>query len=42
MGRRPEQPAADIELNDADLAQVREILPEGSHGSRYPAEMMPS
>ena len=34
--------AADVELTDADLARVQEILPEGSYGSRYPAEMMPA
>jgi aryl-alcohol dehydrogenase-like predicted oxidoreductase len=33
--------AADIELTGEDLARVREILPEGSFGSRYPAMMMP-
>jgi aryl-alcohol dehydrogenase-like predicted oxidoreductase len=33
--------AADIEVTDEDLARVREILPDGSHGSRYPAVMMP-
>jgi aryl-alcohol dehydrogenase-like predicted oxidoreductase len=33
--------AADVELSDADLARVQEILPEGAFGSRYPAEMMP-
>jgi aryl-alcohol dehydrogenase-like predicted oxidoreductase len=33
--------AADIELTPDDLARVQEILPEGSFGSRYPAEMMP-
>jgi len=33
--------AADVELADADLERVQEILPEGSYGSRYPAEMMP-
>jgi aryl-alcohol dehydrogenase-like predicted oxidoreductase len=33
--------AADVELTDEDLARVREILPEGSHGHRYPAQMMP-
>jgi aryl-alcohol dehydrogenase-like predicted oxidoreductase len=33
--------AADVELSGADLARVQEILPEGSYGSRYPAEMMP-
>ena len=33
--------AADVELTADDLARVQEILPEGSHGSRYPAEMMP-
>lgn len=32
--------AADIELDDEDLARVLEILPEGSYGDRYPAQMM--
>jgi aryl-alcohol dehydrogenase-like predicted oxidoreductase len=33
--------AADIALTDEDLARVRQILPNGSHGTRYPAELMP-
>ncbi len=33
--------AVDVELTADDLARVHEILPEGSYGSRYPAEMMP-
>jgi aryl-alcohol dehydrogenase-like predicted oxidoreductase len=33
--------AADVTLGDEDLARVHAILPDGSHGSRYPAEMMP-
>jgi aryl-alcohol dehydrogenase-like predicted oxidoreductase len=33
--------AADVQLMDADLTRVQEILPEGSFGSRYPVEMMP-
>ncbi len=33
--------AAEVKLTDADLTRVHEILPEGSYGSRYPAEMMP-
>jgi aryl-alcohol dehydrogenase-like predicted oxidoreductase len=33
--------AVDIELTDDDLARVNEILPKGSYGNRYPAEMMP-
>ena len=33
--------ALDVELTEEDLARVQEILPEGSYGSRYPAEMMP-
>jgi aryl-alcohol dehydrogenase-like predicted oxidoreductase len=33
--------AADVTLTDEDLARVHEILPEGSYGNRYPAEMMP-
>ena len=28
-------------LTEDDLARVHEILPEGSFGGRYPAEMMP-
>jgi len=32
--------AADIKLDDEDLARVLEILPEGSYGDRYPAQMM--
>ena len=34
--------AADITLSDADLARVREILPYGSAGGRYPAARMPT
>jgi aryl-alcohol dehydrogenase-like predicted oxidoreductase len=33
--------AADIELTREDLARVGEILPDGSFGNRYPAEMEP-
>jgi aryl-alcohol dehydrogenase-like predicted oxidoreductase len=33
--------AADVELTAENLARVQEILPNGSYGSRYPAEMMP-
>jgi aryl-alcohol dehydrogenase-like predicted oxidoreductase len=33
--------AADVTLSDEDLARIHEIVPEGSYGSRYPAEMMP-
>jgi aryl-alcohol dehydrogenase-like predicted oxidoreductase len=33
--------AADVALSEDDLARVHEILPDGSYGSRYPAEMMP-
>lgn len=33
--------ATEVELGDADLARIREILPHGGHGSRYPAEMLP-
>lgn len=33
--------AADVALTRDDLARVHETLPEGSYGSRYPAEMMP-
>ncbi len=32
--------AADIGLDAADLERVREILPHGAHGSRYPEAMM--
>ncbi len=32
--------AADIELDEEDLAHVLEILPEGSYGDRYPAQRM--
>ncbi|BBC29017.1 hypothetical protein SGFS_003080 [Streptomyces graminofaciens] len=31
--------AADVELTDADLEQIKQILPQGSAGSRYPAAM---
>jgi aryl-alcohol dehydrogenase-like predicted oxidoreductase len=34
--------AADITLSEADLARVREILPNGSAGGRYPAARMPT
>jgi aryl-alcohol dehydrogenase-like predicted oxidoreductase len=34
--------AADATLTSGDLAKVQEILPEGSFGSRYPAEMLPN
>jgi len=34
--------AADVELTDAYLARIDEILPEGAYGSRYPEAMMPS
>jgi aryl-alcohol dehydrogenase-like predicted oxidoreductase len=33
--------AADLKLTDEDLRRIHEILPEGSFGSRYKAEMMP-
>ncbi|HEX4253968.1 MAG TPA: aldo/keto reductase, partial [Streptosporangiaceae bacterium] len=33
--------AADVELTDADLARIHEILPDGAYGSRYPDAMMP-
>jgi aryl-alcohol dehydrogenase-like predicted oxidoreductase len=33
--------AADVELSDADLRRIHEILPEGSYGDRYAAGMMP-
>jgi aryl-alcohol dehydrogenase-like predicted oxidoreductase len=34
--------AADATITAGDLATVQEILPQGSFGSRYPAEMLPS
>ena len=34
--------AADVELTDADLTRIGEILPDGSFGGRYPEAMMPS
>ncbi|PZG10432.1 aldo/keto reductase [Nonomuraea aridisoli] len=34
--------AADIELDDSDLARVAEILPHGGFGARYPEGMLPS
>ena len=42
--RRMEENAAatSIELSNADLAQIHEILPQGAFGSRYPAALMPS
>lgn len=33
--------AANLVLTDADLTRVKEILPEGGFGSRYPASMRP-
>jgi aryl-alcohol dehydrogenase-like predicted oxidoreductase len=33
--------AAEVELSEADLARVAEILPDGAFGSRYPEAMMP-
>jgi aryl-alcohol dehydrogenase-like predicted oxidoreductase len=44
--RRPERleqnvAAANVQLTDADLTRIEEILPEGAYGSRYPAAMMP-
>ena len=33
--------AADIELTDADLKRINEILPEGSYGDRYRPGMLP-
>jgi aryl-alcohol dehydrogenase-like predicted oxidoreductase len=33
--------AAAVELTDADLRRIHEILPEGSYGDRYAAGMMP-
>jgi len=32
--------AVDVELTGADLEQIRQILPQGSAGSRYPAAML--
>ncbi len=32
--------AADVQLDDADLVRITEILPHGSAGSRYPAAML--
>ena len=32
--------AVDVVLTDADLVQIRQILPQGSAGSRYPAAML--
>ncbi|MFI7294800.1 hypothetical protein [Streptomyces sp. NPDC050121] len=32
--------AVDVELTDADREQIRQILPQGSAGSRYPAAML--
>lgn len=34
--------AADVELSQKDLDRVLEILPEGSHGSRYAEGLMPT
>ena len=34
--------AADLTLSGEDLDRIREILPEGAHGGRYPESMMPS
>ncbi|WP_435137252.1 aldo/keto reductase [Actinacidiphila sp. bgisy144] len=34
--------AAAVELTAADLAEIRQILPHGAAGSRYPAAVMPS
>ncbi|MDO8188122.1 aldo/keto reductase [Conexibacter sp. JD483] len=41
--RRLEQnvAAADVTLTDDDLARIHAIVPDGSYGSRYPAEHMP-
>jgi len=33
--------AAEVELTEQDLARIREILPEGAFGGRYPKAMMP-
>ncbi|WP_128375175.1 aldo/keto reductase [Streptomyces cavernae] len=34
--------AADVTLTEADLAQIREILPHGGFGARYPDQAMPT
>lgn len=34
--------AADLTLTDTDLARIKEILPEGGFGSRYPEGMNPN
>jgi aryl-alcohol dehydrogenase-like predicted oxidoreductase len=34
--------AADVILTQQDLERVHEIMPNGSHGGRYPASMMPT
>jgi len=34
--------AANVTLTDASLAAIKEILPTGGHGARYPEEYMPS
>ncbi|WP_354700787.1 Aldo-keto reductase IolS [Paraconexibacter sp. AEG42_29] len=34
--------AADVVLDDATLARIKEIVPQGAFGSRYPEAMMPS
>ncbi|MFD4547503.1 aldo/keto reductase [Streptomyces sp. NPDC058466] len=34
--------AADVGLTDADLARIKEILPTGGYGARYPEAMMPT
>ncbi|MCQ1957474.1 aldo/keto reductase [Arthrobacter sp. zg-Y826] len=34
--------AVDLSLTDADLARIKEILPTGGFGSRYPEEMSPT
>jgi len=33
--------SADVTLTGADLARIREILPDGSYGDRYPSSMLP-
>ena len=33
--------AADLTLTDADLARIKEILPDGGFGSRYPGGVSP-
>ena len=34
--------AAEVELTEAELTRIAEIVPEGAFGSRYPEAMMPT